>query len=214
MKDFHRQSGALALMGMSFFANAESSPAIELAQMMKRMYSYSVHEFEYGRSPVTKRYDAVKNCAMLRTFFELPMLKVSDDIKQCGFEHSRFAPDAGGAPIEELVNENNDKPPVAFIQSIKVSGDQAQIDILFGAAGAPKGKVPNALDNRGRVVFYVKQLPQGWRIVNKLEFRQWPLKLDGEGADCKFASLSYHFILAPRTAADLAFLPPACQKLE
>ncbi len=105
-------------------------------------------------------------------------------------------------------------PPIPFIQSIKVSGDQAQIDILFGAADAPKGKVPNARDNRGRVVFYLKQLPQGWRIVNKLEFRRWPLKLDGESADCNFASLSYHFALEPRTAADLTFLPPACQKLE
>ncbi len=216
MKNFYNMMLAAALTVVVHVAHAESNPAIELSRMMKRMYSYPVREFEYGENPSTGRLDAVRNCTMLRAFFDAPILQQAKGIKKCSFEYSRFAPYEDGTPMEETVTADgmNLPPPIPFIQSIKVSGDQAQIDILFGAADAPKGKLPNARDNQGRVVFYLKQLTQGWRIVNKLSFKRWPLKLDGEYSDCRMVSSDYHFALIPHTAADLAFLPPACQKLE
>lgn len=214
MKHLNKLMCALTLL-MVQVAHADANPAIAVGQMVRQMYSYSVHEFEFGRNPTTNRYDAVRNCALLRTFFDPSMLKEAHGAQKCEFDHSRFAPDFDGTPIEEVVTADgmNLPPPIPFIQSIKVNGDQAQVDILFGSAGAPKGKLPDTHQNSGRVVFFLKSLPQGWRIVNKLSFRKWPLNLVGENSDCRLASLDFQYALEPRTEFDLAYLPPACQKL-
>lgn len=213
MKPFTKLMCLGALLMLSAMAHSETNPALVLAHMMKRMYAYPTPVFEYGVSPITGKYDAIGNCAMLRTFFDAPMLMPSHGPSKCEFDHSRFPPDITGTPVEQLVHDNDDAPPIPFIQSIKVSGDEAQIDLLFGAADAPTGKVPDARTNRGRVVFFLKKLPQGWRIANKLSFRRWPLKLDGENSDCRLASIDFQFALEPRTSSDLAWLPPACQTL-
>lgn len=213
MSTFTQAMRAIALAVMAQTAHADAGPTAELGALVQRMYTYTVHEFEFGRNPATGRYDARRNCALLRTFFAPPMLGQTHGPDRCEFEHSRFPPDAAGTPVEQLVSEYDDKPPVPFIQTIRVSGDQAQVELLFGAADAPKGQRPDARRNQGRVVFFCQRGPQGWRIVNKLSFRTWPLVLKDEGADCRYASLAVGFALAPRTPAELAPLPPACRAL-
>lgn len=216
MRIFSILTSALSLLLAAPFIHAETNRTLELAQMIKKMYSYSVHEFEYGRNPATDRYDPIKNCAMLRSYFDEAMLTQTNGVKKCEFDHSRFAPDEDGTPMEEVVTADgmNLPPPVPFIQSIKVNGEQAQVDILFGTADAPKGKLPDARKNQGRVVFYFKKKSLGWRVVNKLSFKKWPLKLADENSDCRMVRSDYHFAVEPSTTSDLAVLPIACQKLE
>jgi hypothetical protein len=210
MRVFNKLISYAALVLLSHFSHAESAPAQDLGKMVKSMYSYSVDMFEYGE--FDGRRNDKKSCAQAQQFFYGPILK-DLGTPNCRYKHSRFPPDITGTPVEQLVNENNDLPPIPFIQSIKVKDEQAQIDILFGAADAPKGKAPDIHKNNGRVVFFWKKLPQGWRIVNKLSFRKWPLKLDGENSDCRLASIDFQFAIEPRTESDLAYLPPECQKL-
>lgn len=201
---------ALASLLIVPLAHAEANPAIAIGQMLKRMYAYPVDMFDYGE--FDGRRNDKKSCALARQFFDGPILN-KFDTPDCRYKQSRFPPDPAGTPVEQLVNENGDAAPIPFIQSIKVNGNQAQVDILFGSADAPKGKLPDTHQNNGRVVFFLKSLPQGWRIVNKLSFRKWPLNLDGENSDCRLASLDFQYALEPRTEFDLAYLPPACQKL-
>jgi hypothetical protein len=205
-----------SLLGAMQIAQAvETSPVIELGSMMKKMYSYSVNEFEYGRSPITHKYDAIGNCALLRTFFDVSMLNTSHDLAKCTFDHSRFAPALDGTPVEDAVTADggNSPPPVPFIQSIKVNEGTAQIDILFGDAGNGKRRLPNVSENKGRVIFFLRKSPAGWLIVNKLSFKVWPLPLNAENSDCRMASAEYQFALEPH-AAELVPLPAACQMLE
>ena len=215
MRSPYRVAGVAVLLVAYFYpASAQATTAAEeIGAMVKKMYAYPVNVFEYGE--FNGRRNDSKACALARQFFVSAML-VDGGKPNCRYKGSRFAPDAGGTPMEEVVTADGMDlpPPIPFVQTIKVQEDEAQVDILFGDAQASTHRAPSLRRNKGRVVFFLRKRPSGWRITNKLSFRIWPLLLDGENSDCRMASIKYEFALKPQALSELSPLPPACQTVE
>lgn len=193
---------------------SQSSTESVIRDLMASMYSYRVKTFEYGRDSATNKYNPEANCTLLKSYFDPAMLSHPNGEDKCKLTHSRFAPGPDGTPMEEVVTADgaDDLPPRPDIQSIRVAGNQAQVDIVFVDAH-DKNTQKHAKDiTRGRVIFFLDQKPEGWRIVNKLSFSQWPLQLGGENSDCRLAHSKFHFAIQPQNEAYLSVLPAACQK--
>jgi len=175
------------------------------------LFTYRISNFEFGE--FNGRRDDRKSCQLVRNYFYGAIISNHESLS-CRYHHSRFAPGPDGTPMEEVVTADgaDDPPPRPVIQSIKVTGNQAQVDIIFIDANDINAHSRATGANRGRVIFFLEKLPQGWRIVNKLTFSQWPLELSGENSDCRMAHSKFNFAIRPKSDAYLLVLPKACQK--
>ena len=193
---------------------SQSSTESVIRDLMASMYSHRVKTFEYGRDSATNKYNPEANCTLLKSYFDPAMLSHPNGEDKCELTHSRFAPTPDGTPMEEVVTSDgaDNPPPRPVIQSIKISEDKAQVDIIFIDANEKISPSQTRYHNRGRAVFFLEQKPQGWRIANKLSFSQWPLELSGKNSDCRESQRNFLFAIRPQNEAYLLVLPKVCQK--
>lgn len=188
-------------------ADAKSPETKELEQFVMALYSYPISQFE---SPVKANGfdDAAKGCEMLGNFL---------DPKLIGKPDGRFCRLATRSLVEKFFRypsaEQDDtgdihkvKKPFKFkIESIKANGNNGVVKVF----------VPqNDWGADSRIVYFLSKTEKGWRIANFLAYREWPLDLKGERADCRDQSSHYYFAQPPASEALLDDLPAPCRTKE
>ncbi|QDL56411.1 hypothetical protein [Rhodoferax aquaticus] len=134
-------------------------------QLMTKMYSYSINNFEYAE--YNGKYDLSRLCKLQSQFFDASLLVSQDKKKPCQ-KSGRYT-----VGSSELLRDMQDTALPTKIATPVVEGDVAAVEVITDLRHLP---LP---EGRGRIVWFLNKTPVGWRIVNSLDFENWPIK-DGK----------------------------------
>lgn len=169
----------------------------EVADFIRRMYSYTPERLEFGE--FSGEYQPARQCKLYRELV-VPALLQDKGARGCGLR----AEQVGGSlrypnlDSEALSPETRTEPvPDPSIVGIRVLPGRAIAKVMF------KG-------NPGRVVYFLDKSAQGWRIANLLRYPIWPLRAN---EDCTQLD-QYFYAFEPRTAEEVEDLPPPCRGRE
>ena len=152
---------ALLLMVTNGWAATLSAEQKEVKLLMTKMYSYSIDTFEFGR--FNRKYDPVQGCKLLSHFFDVSLLVPNERKEPCELG-GRYA-----VGSSELLGDMRDTYLPTKISIPVVEGDVAAVEIVTDLRHLP---LP---EDVGRIVFFLKKKNVGWRIVNSLFFKNWPI---------------------------------------
>jgi hypothetical protein len=160
---FGRELGAcvLGLMLVNGWAATLTEEQKAVKQLMTKMYSYSINNFEYAE--YNGKYDLDRLCKLQSQFFDASMLASNDKRKPCN-KRGRYS--VGGS---ELLRDMQDTQLPTKIGTPVVEGDVAVVETITDLRHLP---LPEGV---GRIVFFLNKTSVGWRIVNNLAFENWPI---------------------------------------
>lgn len=188
-------------------AEARSPEAKEIEQFVKALYSYPISKFEFPKQ-VNGSSDFDKSCELLRSFLDVKLTERSEG-RSCRLATRSLVESYFRYPSAEqddMGDINKVKKPFKYkIETIKADSNN----------GVAKVFIPqNDWGVDSRIVYFLSKTDRGWRIVNLLAYRVWPLDLKGERSDCRDQSRHYYFAQPPASEAYLEDLPRPCRTLE
>lgn len=152
---------ALGLIVANGWAATLSAEQKEVKQLMTKMYSYSINNFEFAE--FKGKYDFAQQCKLQAQFFDASLL-VSKDKKEPCKSRGRYA-----VGCSELLKDMQDTHLPTKIGTPVVEGNVAAVEIITDLRHLP---LP---EDVGRIVFFLNKTDVGWRIVNNLAFENWPI---------------------------------------
>lgn len=130
-------------------------------QLMSKMYAYSIDTFEFGQ--FNGKYDPSRGCKLLSQFFDVSLLIPNERKEPCDLG-GRYA-----VGSSELLSDMRESHFPTTIGNPVIEGDKAAVEIITDLRHLP---LPEEM---GRIVWFLNKTPLGWRIVNGLYFRNWPI---------------------------------------
>ncbi|NMG74731.1 hypothetical protein [Aromatoleum diolicum] len=196
---------ALMFTGLVYAAQNEAltSDQLEVKYFIEKMYSYDPGSVEHGNfdsklqplmlnrvSPGGGKYNPVKQCQLLREFFEEGLIVK----RQIAKEKTECSPGDVGYVLYPTLDDDNQSISTRYItiprpeiDTPRVLGGKASVAVFTGKS---KG-----LDYpRARSLFFLTKSDQGWRISNFMLHRKWP-DLDDRTNNC-------YFVFAREPSAD------------
>lgn len=152
---------ALLLMVANGWAATLSAEQKAVKQLMVKMYSYSINNFEFAE--FSGKYDFARQCKLQSQFFDASLL-VSKDKKQPCKSRGRYS-----VGSSELLKDMQDTLLPTKIGIPVVEGNTAAIEVITDLRSMPQP------EDVGRIVFFLNKTDVGWRIVNNLAFENWPI---------------------------------------
>jgi hypothetical protein len=130
-------------------------------QLMTKMYSYSINNFEAAE--FNGKHDSARRCKLLEQFFDASLLVPIEKNTPCK-KNGRYV-----VGSSELLMDMQDTTLPTKIATPVVEGDVAAVEVITDLRHLP---LP---EGRGRIVWFLNKTPVGWRIVNSLDFENWPI---------------------------------------
>lgn len=134
-------------------------------QLMTKMYSYPIKNFEAGE--FNGKHDLARHCKLLGQFFDASLLAPLEKNIPCK-KNGRYV--VGGSELLMDMQDIDARLP-AKIGVPVVEGDVAAVEIISDLRLLPIF-AENVI---GRIVWFLNKTPVGWRIVNSLDFENWPI---------------------------------------
>lgn len=152
---------ALWLSVTNGWAATLSAEQKNVMQLIKKMYSYSINNFEYAE--FNGKYDVAQQCKLQAQFFDVSFV-ISNNKKEPCKPRGRYS-----VGSSELLKDMQDTHLPTRIGIPVVEGDVAAVEIITDLSHLP---LP---EDVGRIVFFLNKTHVGWRIVNNLAFENWPI---------------------------------------
>jgi hypothetical protein len=152
---------ALGLLVANGWGATLSKEQKAIKQLMVRMYSYPIRIFSFAE--FNEKYDLAQLCKLQSQFFDASLQAPKDKKKPCE-KNGRYA-----AGSSELLNEMQDTHLPTKIGTPVVEGDTAAVEVITDLRSMPQP------EEVGRIVFFLSKTDVGWRIVNGLDFANWPI---------------------------------------
>lgn len=150
--------GLIVANGWSATLSAEQKV---IKVLVTKMYSYPIRIFSFAE--FNGKYDFARLCKLQSQFFDASLLASKDKKKPCE-KIGRYA-----VGSSELLNEMQNANLPTKIDIPVVEGNSAAVEVITDLRSMPQP------EDMGRIVLFLNKTDVGWRIVNGLDFANWPI---------------------------------------